>query len=221
MQIGLSTNPVEFSTDTPVAITTRFIIFMLMFKDFRQFSIVMAFFLIGGMICGKLHPKDKRDEITIGGMPVSRTPCLNVVNELFGRGVDSNKACDCLLPGYYELVKDDPEELTKFDHVGIHVLPGAKNELVNQLIAECIGDHIVDSTYRMHLTGELAMAFRKQLAGRIRADSHYNQYNPDTLALCLVDSLNDHLTIKDYIGLSTWSDAAAKKLISPCLAHRK
>jgi hypothetical protein len=110
-----------------------------------------------------------------------------VVSDLFGKGVDSNKACDCLLPGYYELVKDDAEELTKFDYSGIHMLPGARNEQVNALFAECIGNHIVDSVYKMHLTEPYANRFRQQLADRIRTDTLYKGLDADSVAQCLVE----------------------------------
>ncbi|HTI90395.1 MAG TPA: hypothetical protein VL727_07370 [Puia sp.] len=32
-----------------------------------------------------------------------------------------------------------------------HMLPGTRNDQVNQIFTECIGNHIVDSTYIMHL----------------------------------------------------------------------
>jgi hypothetical protein len=181
----------------------------------------MALFLVGAWLCNKIHPTPKHDEIILGGMPISRTPCLSVVNELFGKGVDSNKACDCLLPAYYQLVKDDPEELTKFDYTGIHMLPGTRNDQVNQLFTECIGNHIVDSTYIMHLPEAYASRFRQQLADRLRSDPTYKSYNPDSLASCVISRLNDRFTVSDYIGLSQWTTAKAKALLQPCLTRHQ
>ncbi len=177
----------------------------------------MALFLAGAWLCNKIHPTPKRDEIILGGMPISRTPCLSFVDELFGKGVDSNKACDCLLPAYYRLVKDDPEELTKFDYTGIHMLPGHRNDQVNQILSECIGNNIVDSTYIIHLPEAYANRLRQQLADRLRSDTTYKSYNPDSLASCVVSRLNDRLTVPDYIGLSQWTVARAKALIQPCI----
>ena len=68
-----------------------------------------------------LSSKEKPDEIVIDGIHTPRKPCISVVNELFGAGIDSSKVCDCLIPKFYELVKDDTLQLAKFKEVGIHV----------------------------------------------------------------------------------------------------
>ena len=51
----------------------------------------MALSLVVAWLCNRIHPAPKRDEIVLGGSPISRTPCLSVVSDLFGKGVDSNK----------------------------------------------------------------------------------------------------------------------------------
>ena len=182
-----------------------------------KFLYGLVIFLAVAWLCNKINPVEKRNEVMLGGTAISRTPCLGVVNDLFGKAVDSNKACDCLLPAYYELVKNDPEELTKFDYIGIHPLPGTRNEQVNQLFTECIGNHIVDSTYTIHFTERFTSRFRELLVERLRTDTVYIHYDPDSLAQCLVSRLNDHLTVSDYIGLSAWEKDKVKALLAPCL----
>lgn len=180
----------------------------------------MALFLVAAWLCNKIHPSPKRDEVVLGGTPISRKPCLSVVSDLFGKAVDSNKACDCLLPGYYELVKNDSEELSKFDYLGIHMLPGARNEQVNVLFARCIGEHIIDSTYKMHLTVPYAIRFRQLLADRIHTDTLYNGLNEDSVTQCLVDRFNDHITVAEYLELTTQTDSTIKALFTPCIIRR-
>lgn len=128
-----------------------------------KFLYGLVIFLAAAWLCNKINPAEKRNEAMLGGTAISRPPCLGVVNDLFGKAVDSNKVCDCLLPAYYELVKNDPEELTKFDYIGIHPLPGTRNEQINQLFTECIGKHIVDSTYTIHFTERFTSRFRELL----------------------------------------------------------
>ncbi|MES1249105.1 MAG: hypothetical protein ABUL46_00400 [Chitinophaga rupis] len=185
-----------------------------------KFYYVMALFLVVAWLCNKIHPASKRDEVVLGGSPISREPCLSVVGDLFGKAVDSNKACDCLLPGYYELVKNDTEELSKFNYSGIHMLPGARNEQVNALFARCIGKHIIDSAYKMHLTPPYATRFRQLLADRIRTDTLYQGLDADSVAQCLVDRFNDHITVAEYLGLTTWTDSTVKVVFTPCIIRR-
>lgn len=187
-----------------------------MTSNSTKFWYAMALFLLVAWLCNKIHPAPKRDEVVLGGIPISREPCLSVVNDMFGKAVDSSKACDCLLPGYYELVKNDSEELSRFDNSGIHMLPGARNEQVNALFARCIGEHIIDSTYKMHLTVPYTTRFRQLLADRIRTDTLYNGLNEDSVAQCLVDRFNDHITVAEYLGLTTWTDSTVKALFLPC-----
>jgi hypothetical protein len=128
-----------------------------MLTNREKFNYFLLCAFIGLWLCKRLQPK--KDELILGGVAISRTPCVSVVNDLFGKGVDSSKACDCLLPGYYELVKNDPVELAKFNQTGIHLLSGASNDRLNHLFSTCIGGHIIDSTYTMqsdrHLPGTL------------------------------------------------------------------
>ena len=192
-----------------------------MMDNSTKFWAALTLFMVGAWLCNRIHPKEKTDEMVLGGISISKEPCLGAVNDLFGKGVDSSRACDCLLPAYYELVKNDPEELTKFKYIGIHTLPGVRNKQVNQLFAECISNHIIDSSHKMHFQDRNAKLFRQQLADRMRTDTAYKDLNPDSLAACLVNRLNDHITVVDYIGLSTWTDATVKALIIPCIVRRR
>ena len=56
-------------------------------------------------------------EITVDGHQVSLLPCKSVMNELFGRGIDSVNMCKCLIPKFYELIKDDPGKIDRFKEV--------------------------------------------------------------------------------------------------------
>ena len=91
-----------------------------------------------------------KNEIFIAGHHVNKAPCLGVANELFGNAVDSVKVCDCALPKYYELIKNDPEKVKKFEEVGFLGLQGGKDSSMN-LFKDCIVANILDTTYKMNL----------------------------------------------------------------------
>jgi len=63
-------------------------------------------------------------EITVDGHQVSLLPCKSGIHDLFGNGVDSIAMCKCLLPKFYELIKDDPDKVDHFKEVGFFKLEG-------------------------------------------------------------------------------------------------
>jgi hypothetical protein len=62
--------------------------------------------------------QNKKKEIIVAGHHVDKGPCMYAMNELFGRGIDSSKVCDCLIPGFYQLIKNDSSKIKKFEEMG-------------------------------------------------------------------------------------------------------
>ena len=190
-----------------------------MFKDNKQFVLLMAIFAVAAMICGKIHPLPQRDELTVGGRPVSRIGCLGAMNDLFGPSVDSSAACNCLLTGYYELVKSDSAELATFYEIGAHPLPGARNEQFQRLFVQCIRDHIVDTTYQLPPSHQMLEQVRQQLAERMRTLPGYSSGRADSVADCMVNRLDGRITVLQFIGISSLSDSAVEAWLRPCLGQ--
>ena len=89
-----------------------------------------------------------KNEIIIAGHHISKTPCLGAVNELFGNAVDSVKVCDCTLPNYYKIIKNDPERVKKFEEDGIPLLDRGGRDNSGNLFKDCIIANILDTTYK-------------------------------------------------------------------------
>jgi hypothetical protein len=79
-------------------------------------KVIILFFglcMIIGIVKMNFFSK-KKNEITVGGISVSREPILAEYNKMFGNGVDSVRACDCVVTGLFGLIKNDEAKVQKF-----------------------------------------------------------------------------------------------------------
>lgn len=167
------------------------------------------------------HAAPNKNVIMVDGVAISRTPCLSEINALFEGRVDSNKACDCLLPAYYELFKNNPAELKRFNQGDMTGLsPTTKNSL-HLIFTHCIAPCVLDTTFKMHLSGSSLESFKVQLAGKLRSKSKFNGIDADSLAASITDRLNGNISILQYIGAAELDDSTMQQLNTPSLApHR-
>jgi hypothetical protein len=163
----------------------------------------------------------KKDVIMVDGVAISRTSCLNEINTLFEGRVDSNKACDCMLPVYYEMFKNNPAELTRLNQGDMSALSAATKDSLYSLFTHCVGPYVLDTTFKMHLTGSNLASFKTKLAGKLRSKSKFNGIDADSLASSIVDRLNGHITILEYIGAAELDDSTLQQLTAPSLPPRR
>lgn len=141
----------------------------------------------------------QKQEIIVNGHHVDKAPCMYAINELFGRGIDSSKMCDCLIPKFYELVKHDPSKSKKFKEMGFFQLEGEGNDSLSRLFANCASQNIADSTFRLDLE-KFKEPLLKRLKDSLAVYTEFQSYNIDSLANCLLQNLNGKLTINEYFG---------------------
>jgi hypothetical protein len=170
----------------------------------------------------RLFPREpNKDVIMVNGVAISRTPCLSEINALFEGRVDSNKACDCMLPAYYEMFKNDPAELTRLNQGDMNGLSAATKDSLYSLFTHCVGPYVLDNTFKMHLSASSLARFKAHLAGKLRSKSKFNGIDADSLASSITDRLNGNITILEYIGAAELDDSTIQRLNAPSLApHR-
>jgi hypothetical protein len=79
----------------------------------RKFDKAIILLIGAGILFNFLKEQFYKDPnvIVVAGHRVDKQPCLTGMNELFGRGIDASKMCDCLIPKFYPLIKDDPAKV--------------------------------------------------------------------------------------------------------------
>jgi hypothetical protein len=139
------------------------------------------------------------NEIVIEDHRIDKQPCVSGINELFGSGVDPTKMCDCLLPKFYQLIKDDPVKVEKFKEVGFFTLQGNAQESAIQIFRDCVVDNIVDTAHKLDLE-KFREPFLQKLKDTLSTIAEMNQVNIDSLSNCIMQGFTGNITIKEYFA---------------------
>lgn len=190
-------------------------------KAGTNYTLLIVIFFILVWVWKNISPKEKLDEIVIDGIHTPRKPCISVMNELYGAGIDSSKVCDCLIPKFYELVKDDTLQLAKFKEVGIHELEGEKNQKVIPIFENCLRDNLLDSSFKLHLTGVFLTGFKTKLLQGLISQNIPNNYNKDVLSNCIIDKMNNNVTLGEYLAADYSKVEKIMTLLNQCINQSK
>lgn len=176
--------------------------------------------LIGvGMIVTTLKDrffKTGKNEIVVAGHHVDKQPWLFAMNELFGRSVDSSKLCNCLIPHFYELIKNDPSSMKKFEEMGFFKLEGALNDSAQSLLANCVRQNIIDTSFRIDME-KFKGPFLKRLKDSLEHCPEFRTFNQDSLANCFFQSLKGNITIKEFFSEDYLKIQKLKVAMTNCL----
>lgn len=186
-------------------------------KKFDRVIIWMfGFFMLLGIIKKYLFDK-KKDEIIIEGRHVSKAPCLYAINELFGRGLDSVKMCDCIIPAFYEMIKHDSSKMEKFEKLGFFQLEGPANDSLIHFFADCARKSILDSELKVN-TSQFAQSiiidkYKKQFDSVFQ----FKDVESDSLIRCVLNELDGKLTIKEFFANDTSGNEKIKSALIKCI----
>jgi hypothetical protein len=164
--------------------------------------------------------QNKKNEIIVAGHHVDKDPCMYAMNELFGRGIDSSKVCDCLIPKFYKLIKDDSSKIKKFEEMGFFKLEGALNDSATLLLGRCVSQNITDTSFKLDIE-KFHEPFLKKLKDTLAFYPEFKAYNSDSLASCFFQSLAGRVTIKEYFSEDYLKVDKIKTTISNCLTKTK
>ncbi|RYE57356.1 MAG: hypothetical protein EOP48_05970 [Sphingobacteriales bacterium] len=162
--------------------------------------------------------KKQSNEIVIAGHHVDKQPCVSGMNELFSTGVDSTKMCDCLLPKFYQLIKDDPKKIKKFEEVGFFTLQGNAKDSATQLFRDCVVEHIIDTSYKLDMK-KFKEPFLLKLKDTLSNMSGLNNVNIDSLCNCVMHRLDGNITIKEYFAEDYLTVEKIKNVLTDCFGQ--
>jgi len=159
-------------------------------------------FLGGCILFGVLksvYPKKNKNEIVIDGYHFPKAPCVSAMNEFFGKGADSSKICDCLLPGFYQLIKHDAALVHKFRQTGVYKLESTLNDSAGQILRNCVVNNILDTNYYINLR-KFKEPFLERLNHQVRTMPDWQVIDIDRYNSCLERFFDLQMTIKEYFA---------------------
>jgi hypothetical protein len=160
----------------------------------------------------------KRNEIVIAGHRVDKQPCISGINELFGHGVDSTKTCDCLLPRFYHLIKDDSEKVKTFEEEGFFTLQGKANDSATQIFRDCLVDNIVDTSYKLNIQ-KFREPFLQKLKDSLRVLSVLSDVSIDSVSNCVMQSVDGNITIWEYFAEDYLQSENLRSIMKECFGQ--
>jgi len=160
------------------------------------------------------------NNITIDGIVISKTPAIEVINDICGNAVDADKTSDCLLPAYYELIKDDTAEVRRFKEIGFHVLSGDKQDSSLYVFRNCILENIIDTNGKINFTAEMKAKMMTMIKQKMATMNLLANQEIESLCNCMVDSLNN-LTVRDYFSDDYLKNERIQVLFNRCKQQAK
>ena len=182
-----------------------------------KINIFLAVSFMGLWTCNYFNPKEKREEIVIDNAHIDKKPCITIINQLFGKGVDSTKLCECLIPEYYQLIKSDSTLVEKFKRsTEFAKLEGPRQASLVQIFASCVKANIIDSNFKLNLIADYKLAFKDKLKTECQQRKEFNKIDPERLSNCVVDKFAENVTIGEYYSDDYFKVPKLKKIIIDC-----
>ena len=139
-----------------------------------------------------------KNNFTIEGITIDRKPYLELINSMFEQSVDSNKACDCLLTNFYEIIKNDSSKKAKFKTLGMFQLDTPYLAAYNNSFAKCILKNTIDTSYKLKIRGIFKEVFTRDLKSELKNYQEFKDINEDSAVSCLINTFDQKITIKEY-----------------------
>lgn len=157
------------------------------------------------------------EEITVDGHQVSLRPCKSGLSELFGSGIDSMGMCKCLLPKFYQLIKDEPDKVNRFKEVGFFTLEGRLNDSATLLFRDCALSNLLDSNKKIKLNqyfkASIANKFKDQFGSVVSS----NTIEYEGFMKCVFENLDGKITIKEYFSDDYAKTDKIRNIINNCI----
>ena len=182
-----------------------------------KFNLLIALSFIGFWTCNYLKPKKVIDEIVVDNIHIPRKPCINIVNEMFGKGIDSLKVCDCLITTFYNFIKNDSILVERFKQSdGFFKLEDTMQDSAILIFANCVRPNIIDTNFKFQLTPEYSLAFKDKLKNGFALRSEFKNIDPETFSNCIVEKLNGNITIGEYFSDDYYEVPKIKSIMNDC-----
>ena len=183
-----------------------------------KFNLLAALSFIGIWTCNYFKPKKVVDELVINNIHIPRKPCINTLNELLGKGVDSSKVCDCLIPKFYQLIEKDSVLVEEFKQSGgFFKLKGAMQDSLILLFASCVRPNIIDTNFKFRLTPENSLALKDKLKKACQLRTELKNFDAESLSSCFIEKLNGNITIGEYFSEDYFEVPKIKKIAAECI----
>ena len=166
-------------------------------------------------------PKAKKDEFVFDNIHIPKKTCISSIHALLGNGIDSLKACDCLVPKLYELVKGNDSLLEEFKMAdGLFILNNAKADSASEILIQCVKANIIHPDSPMKLMDGNRTLLKNRIKATALKEPALKTLNIEAFSECLTEKMsNAKINIGEYFVDDYASVPHFKEMMVDCMAR--
>lgn len=182
-------------------------------------SLAISFCLIACM----QNRKDIGETILVDkGVEIPISGCVEANEKIFGTSVNTIAFCKCLIPKFYEDLKNDSEKLRLLKEGKWAELSKEKKEIIAQYYQDCFSKTAnVDSLSKMTITLSMAEKIKKGMKQQLVGSSIEKTNDIDKYCDCMIKSMQTDFTSKEIMSDNFTETEKYKKALEKCLSMTK
>ena len=186
----------------------------------RQINIII-FTCICLSACGQKNKSG--DTITVDkGVEIPIAACVEANGKILGNSVDPVAFCKCLIPKFYQDLKNDPEKLKLLKEGNLYDLAKDKQETVAKYFQSCmIQTATNDSTAKFTITPRMAVGMKSKMKQELIGSDIEKTNDVDKYCDCMINSLQTDFTIKEIMQDNFNETEKYQKTLEKCLKSTK
>lgn len=171
--------------------------------------------------CGQNH--NSGDTISVDkDVEIPIKACVEENTKILGKSVNAVAFCKCLLPKFYEDLKNDPEKLKLLKAGDWSNLSKEKQELVIKYYQGCVSETATnDSTTKLTITPRMAAGIKKQMKQGLVGSGIEKTNDIDKYCDCMINSLQTDFTATEVLQTNFNETEKYQKAVANCLKVTK
>ena len=145
--------------------------------------------------------ENEGETVTVAnGVKIPIKACVDVNTKVLGKSVDPVAFCKCLIPKFYEDVKNDPEKLKLLKEGNWYNLSKDKQELVSKYFEGCVSETATnDTTAKFTITPRMYIKMKEKMKQEFTGTEIKKTNDVDRFCDCLLNSMQTDFTIKEVL----------------------
>jgi hypothetical protein len=171
--------------------------------------------------CGQSNSKG--DTINVDkGVDIPIAACVEANSKILGNSVDPVAFCKCLIPKFYQDIKNDPGKLKLLKEGNWYDLAKDKQEIVVKYFQSCMNQTATnDSTAKFTITPRMAVGMKNKMKQDLIGSDIEKTNDVDKYCDCMINSLQTDFTIKEVMQDNFNETEKYQKVLEKCLKSTK
>jgi hypothetical protein len=183
----------------------------------------LTFFILVGLCLSACGQKHQEETVVVEkGVEIPIKPCVEANTKILGNSVDPVAFCKCLIPKFYEDLKNDLEKLKQLKEGNWYDLSKDKQDLVIKYYQNCIFESATnDSTAKLTITPRMAERIKAQMKKDLIGSEIEKTNDVDKYCECMINSLQTDFSAKEIMQTNFSETEKYQRMVDKCLKATK